>query len=318
MRLPVLLLTFNRPNETEMMIKKLSFMKPTKLYISQDGPRKNHQLDEDLCSEVKKVFKTINWDCEVFYKINDNNLGCRETVSKAINWFFSNEEKGIILEDDCLPSNSFFLFCEKMLDKYENSTEVYVVSGSNFQNNNKIGNADYYFSKYAHCWGWATWKRAWLCYDNSMKFWEKLKKSKHWKNLHPSSLEKKYWERIFDDVKNNRIDSWAYVWLASIWNSKGVTITPNINLVINIGFNKDATNTLYSSNTNFKKLTFQEFKNKISDPQEIKVNNFADNFVFQNHFNGKYNFWPWRAIYILKMLINDPKTFYLRVKKYIL
>ena len=131
-----------------------------------------------------------------------------------------------------------------------------------------------------------------------MKFWEKLKKSKHWKNLHPSSLEKKYWERIFDDVKNNRIDSWAYVWLASIWNSKGVTITPNINLVINIGFNKDATNTLYSSNTNFKKLTFQEFKNKISDPQEIKVNNFADNFVFQNHFNGKYNFWPWRAIYI--------------------
>ena len=209
-----------------------------------------------------------------------------------------------------------FLFCEKMLDKYENSNEIYVVSGSNFQKNIKIGNADYYFSKYAHCWGWATWRRAWISYDDSMKFWPKLKISNYWKKLHNTKLEKKYWLNIFNKVSNKKIDSWAYVWLASIWNSKGITITPNINLVKNIGFNKNATNTLFSSNYENDKLTFNEFKEDIKDPSEILVNTKADYLVFKNHFNGIYNFWPWRLIYILKILIKDPKTFYLRLRKF--
>ena len=193
MKLPILLLTFNRPSETSILIKKLSLVKPSKIYISQDGPRKSNINDKVNCEKVKKIFKYIDWKCEIFYKFNENNLGCRSSVSSAINWFFQNEEKGIILEDDCIPSDTFFLFCEKMLDKYENSNEIYVVSGSNFQKNIKIGNADYYFSKYAHCWGWATWRRAWISYDDSMKFWPKLKISNYWKKLHNTKLEKKYW-----------------------------------------------------------------------------------------------------------------------------
>ena len=316
MKLPILLLTFNRPSETSILIKKLSLVKPSKIYISQDGPRKSNINDKVNCEKVKKIFKYIDWKCEIFYKFNENNLGCRSSVSSAINWFFQNEEKGIILEDDCIPSDTFFLFCEKMLDKYENSNEIYVVSGSNFQKNIKIGNADYYFSKYAHCWGWATWRRAWISYDDSMKFWPKLKISNYWKKLHNTKLEKKYWLNIFNKVSNKKIDSWDYVWLASIWNSKGITITPNINLVKNIGFNKNATNTLFSSNYENDKLTFNEFKEDIKDPSEILVNTKADYLVFKNHFNGIYNFWPWRLIYILKILIKDPKTFYLRLRKF--
>ncbi len=316
MNIPVLILAFNRPNETRYLLEKLSIIKPSKIYISQDGPRKNIKRDINLCNEVKKILKEVNWNCEVKYKINKNNLGCRISVSSAISWLFENEDVGIILEDDCIPSQSFFKFCQKMLNKYEKNNEIFVISGSNFQKNKFIGDGDYYFSKYAHCWGWATWKRAWYHYDDSMKFWNNFKEKDIWKKIHKNNLERKYWERIFNNVKNKKIDSWAYVWLASVWNFNGITITPNINLISNIGFNKDATNTL-SAGKNSDFTHSKEFKNDIKDPGKIIINTEADEFVFNNHFNGKYNFWPWRLLYLLKILMKDPKTFYLRLKKYL-
>ena len=104
----------------------------------------------------------------------------------------------------------------------------------NFLFINLIFSQDYYFSKYAHCWGWATWKRAWRCYDNKMNFWSNLSKSNQWKNLNPNKYEKRYWSKIFDLVSSNKINSWAYVWLASIWNKNGKSIIPNKNLNKNI------------------------------------------------------------------------------------
>jgi len=315
MNIPVLILAFNRPKETNILIEKLKKIKPSKLYVGQDGPREDSKDDKKLCDDVQKIFENISWNCTIKKKLNKKNLGCRESVSTAINWFFENEEKGIILEDDCIPSNSFFKFCQKMLVKYEKSNEVFVISGSNFQNNNFIGNGDYYFSKYAHCWGWATWKRAWKYFDNNMEFWNTLKNSTSWNNLHDNKLENKYWKKIFDKVKEKKIDSWAYVWLASVWNYTGSTITPNKNLILNIGFNKNATNTINSSELKENNFEFSELDSEIKDPYDKMINKKADEFVFNNHFNGKFNFWPWRIFYILKILLNDPKTFWLRLKK---
>ena len=89
-------------------------------------------------------------------KFSNFNLGCRRSVSSAINWLFQTEKNGIILEDDCIPSKTFFSFCDQMLEKYKESDDVYLFQEVIFKK--IIGDGDYYFSKYAHCWGWATWK----------------------------------------------------------------------------------------------------------------------------------------------------------------
>ncbi len=314
MKLPILILAFNRPYEISILFELLSKIKPDKIYINQDGPRDNNTTDYDLCKKVKDIVLKPNWECKVYTKFNENNKGCRDSVHKGINWFFEHEEKGIILEDDCIPSISFFTFCDKMLKKYQDDSRIHIVSGSNFQKNNIVGKGDYYFSKYAHCWGWATWKRAWKKYDNNLSFWNTLEKSNNWSNLHEDKLEKKYWINILNKVKKKKIDSWAYVWQASIWNNNGVTITPNKNLVKNIGFNENATHTI--STKEFNEFNFSEEINKeIIDPISEEINKDADRFVFYNHFNGKYNFWPWRIMYFLKILIKDPITFWLKCKK---
>ncbi len=314
MNTPLLLLLFNRPIETSLLFEKLQKIKPKKIYISQDGPRKNNNQDESLCNEVRKIVNEKKWDYEIIEKINTKNLGCRKAVSEGIDWFFENESRGIILEDDCIPSRSFFMFSEEMLKKYENDNEIYLISGSNFQKNKIIGDGDYYFSKYAHCWGWSTWRRAWKKYDKDLKFWNNWKKTKEWRNFHKNKFERKYWMKIFNNVEKNNIDSWAYVWLASVWYNNGLTITPNYNLIQNIGFNVNATSTI-SSNRDYNLDKEQNMNFPIKDPSKKSININADEFVFKNHFNGIYNFWPWRILYILKILLNEPGTFWLKLKK---
>ena len=317
MNTALLLLLFNRPETTHKLFQKLKIFKPKKIYINIDGPREKNLNDKKLCTEVEKITNDISWDCKVFKKINEKNKGCRSSVSEAINWFFQYENSGIILEDDCIPSSKFFEFCERMLKKFENNNQIKVVSGSNFHDNKKFGEGDYYFSKYAHCWGWATWKRAWLEYDDKMENWKEFKKSKNWEELHINFYERKYWTKIFDKVIKRKIDSWAYVWLYSVWYKNGITITPNFNMINNIGFGPDATHTFKSKNISIRQEILEN-SDIIKDPREIYVNRNADEIIFETHFNGKFNFWPWRIIYILKILIKDPITFWMKLKKKLL
>lgn len=314
MKTPILLLLFNRPNLTKKLILNLKKIKPKKIYVNVDGPRYNNEIDAKLCKKVISIVKkNITWKTQLKLNINKRNLGCRYSVSKAISWFFSAEKKGIILEDDCMPKDIFFTFCTKMLRNYENSKKIKVISGSNFQKK-KVEQEDYYFSKYAHCWGWATWKRSWDEFDNNMKFWKSFKQTSRWKNCHFNSLEEKYWRGKFDLSYNKKIDSWAYPWLASIWYNKGISIIPCYNLVDNIGFDSSATHTYgLESEYSFelplnKRLNFFKIKN-------IKINKKADQFTFNNFFNGKYNFWPWRLIYYFKIFNQSPKVFMYKVIK---
>ena len=174
MKLPVLLLAYNRPKETKIIIDYLIKLKVNQIYISIDGPKKNSR-DQILSQELNFIIKSYKK-----IKINklNKNFGCKIAVEKGIKWFFKNVESGIILEDDCIPSKSFFVFCDKLLIKYKNSN-VKVISGNNFLNNNIKIKEHYYFSRFNHCWGWATWKRAWLLYDSkNEKTGKNLKKLK--------------------------------------------------------------------------------------------------------------------------------------------
>ena len=126
MNTPVLILLFNRPKETKILINRLRKIKPSQIYISQDGPRDQLSNDIVLCQKVKDIISEIDWDCKIKKKFNKVNLGCRTSVSSALHWLFENEKNGIILEDDCIPSKSFFHFCEQMLERYKNKDQVYL------------------------------------------------------------------------------------------------------------------------------------------------------------------------------------------------
>ncbi len=208
---------------------------------------------------------------------------------------------GIILEDDCLLNNSFFTFCEELLIKYKENEQIFVITGDNFQNGKIIGEGSYYFSKYNHVWGWATWKRAWLKFDLNISFWTKWKHSNDWKLFLPDRTERRYWEKIFEDMYFNKIDTWDYAWTACVWYNNGITITPNYNLVSNIGFGEDATHTT-STNKKFSKLETHSINNIIF-VNDIIIDMKADQYVFNEVFGGKRLRFPYILLTFIKKLV---------------
>ena len=292
---PILILAWRRPNHLKKVIDSLRLIKPINLYISCDGP--NHLLE----NEVKKVDATrkvianaIDWECNIKKKYSDVNQGCQIGVSSAISWFFQNVEEGIILEDDCVAHVDFYYYCEQLLNRYRLDKRIWCISGSNFQKNIKRGDGSYYFSRYNHCWGWATWKRCWEKYDSNLKNWPKLKNSKLFNNIFERSIEKIYWEKIFDNLYfNNYPDSWAYRWTFTCFINGGLTALPNQNLVNNIGFGDDATHTksFFKPDTNIKKGILP-----IKHPTFFIRDKTADRFTFFDYFKGKYMLFPINVI----------------------
>ena len=305
MNTPILILVYNRPFETKVLVNSLKKIKPKKIFISSDGPKNNsHDIKKNY--EVKKILEKINWTEEIQYNFMNENYGCKESVSRGISWFFSKVKMGIILEDDCIPNKDFFSFTKKILYKYKNNNKIYVVSGNNFLENKVTINESYYFSKYNHCWGWGSWARAWKHYDKNLIKWNSFKKSKSWKNKFHIALERKYWEKIFNLCYKKKIDSWAYPWLYSIWIKNGLSILPKSNLVKNIGFNLDASHTFSHKKFNF--LT-KKIEKKIVHPKKIKINHLADEYTLRNFFCIKNFLWPYRFSYLLNLFLKTPVLF---------
>jgi len=302
---PILLIVFNRPDTTLEVLKSIRKIKPSKLYISSDGARLDKEDEQKKVMLVRELITSnINWPCEIHTLFHDVNQGCKLGVSSAIDWFFSKEEMGIILEDDCLPNDDFFHFCEEMLLRYSDSFNIFSISGNNFQKENNL-NYSYYYSKYIHIWGWATWRRAWRKNDLDISFWPEWKSSNSWYSLFSDKIERVYWEGIFDLAYNNKIDTWDYSWIASVWYNNGIAITPNKNLVSNLGFNADATHTKKNDNK-FANLPVSKLgKLNFNDTYEVDIK--ADNYTFNNIFDGYKLRWPLNYIYAFKRLLY--KTF---------
>lgn len=250
---PVLFLIFNRPETTKQVFEEIRKAKPKELFIACDGPRKNKIGEKEKVEEVRDIVSKIDWPCKVKKLYRKKNLGCKYAVSSAIDWFFENVEEGIILEDDCLPSQSFFRFCQEMLDKYKNDEKIMHVSGTNVEGISKI-EKDYFFSKCYNVWGWATWRRAWKKYDVEMKEWKNIRFSKKFLNIiegysFPNKI--KSW-RLYQLTYLKKIDTWDYQW-DLICKLSGLSIIPSKNFITNIGFSSDATHT--SENGNRKNLS---------------------------------------------------------------
>lgn len=275
---PILFLIFNRPELTKRVFEEIKKQKPKYLFIAADGPRPFIKGDIEKCEATRVVvLNGIDWDCEVKTLFRDENLGCGRAVSEAITWFFGNVEQGIILEDDCLPHFSFFGFCEVLLEKHKDDRQVYSIGGTDFLDGKQIGNASYYYSYYGSIWGWASWRSAWDTYDYNLKQLDTFKKKQLISKLDSRAIFRNYWYSIFDKTFRHEIDTWDYQWLFSIWNNEGIQILPNVNLISNIGFGKDATHTNDINNA-FANVSTHDI-GVLIHPKVIKVNKKADRYV---------------------------------------
>lgn len=280
---PVLYLIFNRPDLVERSFARIRDARPSQLFIAADGPRFEREGEVQQCQEARRIIEKVDWDCELKTLFREHNLGCRRAVSEAISWFFNNVEEGIILEDDCLPNRSFFNFCEELLVQYRNDKRVMAITGNNFQQQRKRGEASYYFSSYVHIWGWASWRRAWALNDFDLHHWPQLKATRFLDGF-LSEGESRFWTKHFDDLHCNVLDTWDFVWLLSCWQNHGLTATPNTNLVSNIGFDSRATHT-NSSTSNQANMPIEEISLPLIHPEILNRHYEADEFVSTNCFN---------------------------------
>lgn len=306
-RSAILFLIFNRPDNTARVFEQIRTAKPRRLYIAADGPRRGSEKDTERCAETRNITNKIDWDCNVSTLFRNENMGCKRGVSAAISWFFEHEEEGIILEDDCLPANSFFKFCDVLLEKYRHDERVMHITGCNLQAGRRWGNASYYFSNRVHVWGWAGWRRAWQGYDLSLEKYADVDVYRQFKNIYADDFVAGAWARIFDEMRTGKINSWAYALDFEVFFNNGLTIIPNINLISNIGFDTDATNT-HTDDPLFAANLLAEME-EINHPAVFIPQKDADLQIIYHHFGiedkkRRYNKINKRFIRWMKSMFN--------------
>jgi hypothetical protein len=281
---PILIAIYNREDVTLEMYKILEKIKPKYLYINADGPKLNNKLDEVRCNNTRSIFLNLKWDCDIKYNFSSYNKGCKLSVSEGITWFFNDNEYGIILEDDCIPNVSFFYYCKELLELYKNDNRIFHINGTNFLGNEQLHITDSYsFTKFVSIWGWATWRRSWLKYDLKMTNFPDFSKNK----LDSKSFSiyaKHHYYKSFEDIYFNNINSWSTQWIFTIYFHNGFTITPNCNLVSNIGTQNNPTHKFllnrFRDFLNTKELTFPLIHPKFT------INHKIDRLNFKN-YRGK-------------------------------
>jgi len=279
---PIAFLIFNRPATTRRVFDAIARARPSKLLLIADGPRAGHSADRANIRASREIVDRIDWPCEVLKNYSDVNLGCRNRVSSGIDWVFSEVEEAIILEDDCVPDPSFFSFCEAMLARYRDDERVMHVSGDNFQRGTRRSRHSYYFSRIAHVWGWATWRRAWKKYDVAMAAWPELRFKGIARQIFPAANQAAFWERILDDAHSGAVDTWDVQWVLTCWAHGGLSIVPEMNLVSNIGAGEEATHTKLDAW--YMNLPTCEL-GEITHPEFCLPNADADDFTMKEHFS---------------------------------
>ena len=240
MKVPVLILAFNRPDHVRKAMEAVRTYQPSRLYLACDGPRDSKEGEAALVLEVQQTMQSaVDWDCEVQTLFRQKNLGCGQAVYQAISWFFQHEDYGVIIEDDVLVGQDFFRLCEDLLPRYAGVPEIMAISAENHSGRQDIPHSYVYTPRF-NCWGWASWRRAWNLMDMDMT---------HTKSVSPWFLTRRlglfeglmmYYYFMGDYYHFIPFDTWDLRWFLSILVRRGLVICPGVNLAVNIGMSGGA------------------------------------------------------------------------------
>lgn len=284
MRSAILFMVFNRPEPTREVFAAIRKAQPPRLYVAADGARAGKPGEAERCEATRQVAAAVDWPCTVKHLFRDQNRGCKLAVSEAIDWFFREEEEGIILEDDCLPDPGFFPFCDEMLERFRFDERVALISGDNFQFGRRHGEASYYFSRYAHIWGWASWRRMWNHYSSDARHWPEFRDGGGLQRVFGSrNAEIKFWSGRIEGVHAGAIDTWDYQLNLAMWRKSMLAVQPQVNLISNIGFGADATHTTGAGK--FANMKVEPLRFPLTHPDDVAVNTAADDYTAQQMFS---------------------------------
>ena len=276
LRTPVLFLVFNRPHTTQVVFEAIRKQQPTELFIAADGPR--HEEDRRNGDAVKEmILANIDWHCTVKTLFRETNLGCGRSVSSAISWFFEQVEEGIILEDDCVPNDSFFQFCQTLLEIYRDDPRISAISGNNFQAQQPMPlEADYYFSIFPSSWGWATWRRAWTGFDLHLTNWPAQRRLDLGQSLFREKKYAYWWRERFDSFFRGKLEhTWDFQFHYLSMMRRQYAILPKANLISNIGHGPDATHFM-NPDSPFMHMPTYELNVPLKHPASVSRHYEAD------------------------------------------
>ena len=278
--IPLLYLVFNRPEHTRRSFEVIRAHRPKQLFVAADGPRADVPSDRARTEEVRRIASAVDWPCAFSALFRSENLGSRRGIPLAVEWFFKSVPFGIIIEDDCLATDDFFDFCRYALHRFERNRDVASISGTNFHaayGQQFTGTTSYYFSRYSHTWGWATWRDRWFSLAG-INFTENP--DEHLRTCFAnaqlqSPISRWYWRRIFYGRVAKPVPNWDYRWLFSVWHSNKLSIIPQSNLVTNIGHDAYGTNTRDPTSP-FSHLPLHALSRPYLDPLEFVRDREAD------------------------------------------
>ena len=281
---PIAFIIFNRPSVTAEVFEAIRSVRPKRLLVIADGPRSDIEhpdQEAQLVAQTRQIIETVDWECEVLTNFANENMGCKQRVATGLDWAFEQAEELIVLEDDCLPCPTFFPYCEQLLERFRDDPRVMMISGDNFQDQSRT-EASYYFSRWAHIWGWASWRRAWQHFDLELSSWPSLKQSRRLQPVFDSLEEYEYWASVLDRQRAGEIDTWDFPWAYACWQQRGLTVLPDQNLVSNLGFGPEATHTQDPSSRLANLPTKPLYE--LVHPNEVAPNREADRFTWETIF----------------------------------
>ena len=228
---PVLLLGYNRPEQMTGLIKSLEPHKPELILLAVDGPKQNRINDLELVKQTQEAINQVTWNAEIITRFRESNLGLRRAVVDAVTWANSEYGRVIVLEDDVRVGPQLLDYLNFNLNKYEKQSKIAHINGYNLVPNDYLTNpgGTSRLSVYPESYAWATWNWAWKKYDDDLK-WAKSASISDIKRVCGSTLGALRWKQNFADAANERIDTWAYRWLATIWEQNWAIVSPNKNL----------------------------------------------------------------------------------------
>ena len=243
---PVAIIFFNRSDTLAKVFEQVKIAKPSLLFLVQDGARDGNSKDVESIQKCREVVNDIDWECEVVQDYSEVNLGCGARVSSGITNAFKKVDRLIILEDDCVPSQSMFRFCKEILEKYKDDERINMISGMNHLETYDLNGDSYFFCKTGSIWGWATWKRVWGNYDYNMTFLNDQFTNTKFKNLNlPKHYLKDYIQTGNSRKKvltnGGRLTAWTYQFGMLRHLFSQLVIVPEKNLISNIGINNEST-----------------------------------------------------------------------------
>lgn len=236
----VLCIFFARPKCFQQVFDAVKKARPRVLLLWQDGPREGREDDIENIAACRKIAEEIDWDCQVYQNYHDKNMGCDPSTHLSHKWAFSIVDKCIILEDDIVPSQSFFPFCKELLDKYENDRRVSRICGMNILGEYPVP-SDYFFARTGNSWGWATWKREADLWETEYDYLDDEYAKNCMIHYFGENKAQKEWVKTVERRKKEGVPYWEHIVNATTLLNSGLIIYPSKNMICNVGIDKNST-----------------------------------------------------------------------------